>query len=48
MTEISKRQLIRIEQGKANLAAHTLSKLVNALEIEVKVLFDIDMPSPKK
>jgi transcriptional regulator with XRE-family HTH domain len=48
MTDISKRQLIRIEQGKANLAAYTLCKLINALEIEVKELFDFDLPHPKK
>ena len=39
-TEISKRQLIRIEQGKANLAAHTLYKLVDTLEIDIKELFE--------
>lgn len=41
MTDISKRQLIRIEQGKANLAAHTLYKLVTSLEIDIKELFDV-------
>ena len=39
MTDISKRQLIRIEQGNANLAAYTLYKLVTALEIDINDLF---------
>ena len=41
MTDISKRQLIRIEQGKANLAAFTLHKLITALEIDIKELFNV-------
>jgi transcriptional regulator with XRE-family HTH domain len=40
MTDLSKRQLIRIEQGKANLAAHTLYKLISALEIDATELFE--------
>ncbi|HKC66829.1 MAG TPA: helix-turn-helix transcriptional regulator [Bacteroidia bacterium] len=39
-TEISKRQLIRIEQGKANLAAHILYKLADIPEIDIKELFE--------
>ena len=41
MTELSKRQLIRIEQGKANLAAYTLHKLITTLEIDLKELFEV-------
>ena len=40
MTDISKRQLIRIEQGKTNLAAYTLHKLIISLEIDIKELFE--------
>lgn len=48
MTEISKRQLIRIEQGKANLATFTLFKLVTTLEFDIKDFFDFEIPSQKK
>jgi len=48
MTDLSKRQLIRIEQGKASLASYTLYKLMNALDLDPKELFDLDSPSSKK
>jgi len=48
MTEISKRQLIRIEQGTASLESFTLYKLVTALEIDITELFDFDTTSTKK
>ena len=40
MTDLSKRQLIRIEQGKANLVAYTLNKLITALELDLKEIFE--------
>jgi transcriptional regulator with XRE-family HTH domain len=40
MIDLSKRQLIRIEQGKSNLTAYTLHKLITSLEIDIKELFD--------
>lgn len=34
LTDISKRQLIKIEQGQSNVSAYSLHKLVTVLEID--------------
>lgn len=40
MTDISKKQLLKIEQGKANLTTYSLYRLVISLEMDINEMFN--------
>ena len=42
MTDISKKQLLKIEQGKANLTTYSLYKLAISLEMDIEKVFNVN------